>query len=534
MTTLAASGTTLLPAPPLPNGRPNLVLTGLMGTGKTTAGRLAAGSLAWPFLDLDAAIASRAGRDVPAIFASEGEAGFRERERRVVADAARLSGTVIATGGGAPLDHDGFAALAASGTVAVLTATADELARRLGDGGGRPLLGSDPAGRVRELLVRRAQAYGAAGDPLDTTGRTPAAVADLLVERAGTNGPTRLTLTTDDGTTQVTVGDGAIGRADLRAALEGVTRAVVVSDAAVAATHAARVIEALRDAGIEPVGPVVVPAGEDAKRVEILASLWDAFRAGGLDPSGAVVAVGGGATLDVAGFAAATYARGVTLVNVPTTVLAMADAAVGGKVAIDHAGAKNLVGAFHPARLVIADTATCASLPDSARRDGLAEIVKAGLLASPLILDLVADAPLAWAVEQSLRVKIAYVAADPRDRGVRRALNLGHTYAHAIESASDHAISHGAAVAMGLVAAARLGASLGTCPPDLAARIAAVLERIGLPTSAPRLDEDRLLAALGADKKRAGGAARFVVPAADGAALVSGVDPRDALAMLRP
>jgi len=504
-----------------------------MGTGKTTVGRLAARSLARPFLDLDAAIASRAGCDLPAIFASEGEAGFRERERRVVADAARLSGVVIATGGGAPLDRDGFAALATTGTVAALTATADELARRLGDGAGRPLLaGQDPAARVGELLAARADAYAAFGAAVDTTGRTPAAVASLLAGRTGPAGPTRLRLVTADGTTHVIIGDGAIGSTDLRAALGGVTLAVVVSDAAVAETHATGVVAALRDAGIEPVGPVVVPAGEDAKRVEILASLWDAFRAGGLDPSGAVIAVGGGATLDVAGFAAATYARGVALVNVPTTVLAMADAAVGGKVAIDHAGAKNLVGAFHPARLVIADTATCASLPGSARREGLAEIVKAGLLASPLVLDLVADAPLAWSVEQSLRVKIAYVAADPRDRGVRRALNLGHTYAHAIESASDHAIPHGAAVAMGLVAAARLGASLGTCPPDLAARIATVLRRIGLPASPPALDEGRLAAAIGADKKRAGGASRFVVPAADGAALVSGVDPRDALAML--
>ena len=536
MTVGAATELVPLPAPPLPRGRPNLVLAGFMGTGKTTVGRRLAEHLCLPFVDLDEVIAARAGTTVAQLFERLGEQGFRALERVAVADASRLSGTVIAVGGGAPLDRPSFAPLAASGHVVVLAAHADEIARRLADGADRPLLrGADPGTRIRELLASRADAYAALGTALDTSGRDAAAIARELAARLAPGSLSRVTVESADGETSVLIGDGAIGaaEAELRRTLAGASRAAVVADAAVAGTHALDVARILADAGIEAVGPIEVPAGEAAKRVEVLAGLWDRFHAARLDASCAIVVVGGGAALDVGGFAAATFARGLRLVNVPTTVLAMADAALGGKVAIDHAGAKNLVGTFHPACLVIADTSTCRTLGPETRRQGLAEVVKAGVLASPLLLELIVDAPLGWSVEQSVRVKAAHVAADPRDRGVRRALNLGHTYAHAIESASDHRIPHGDAVAIGLVAAARLGAALSTCGPELAGRIAAVLERLGLPTRAPALDEGRLLGALAADKKRASGEVRFVVPAQDGAALVSGIDPREALALLR-
>ena len=528
-----------LPAPTLAPGRANLVLAGFMGTGKTAVGRLVAADLDLPFLDLDEAIARQAGQSVTEIFAAEGEAGFRARERAALRDAARLSGTVIATGGGAPLHRASFAPVAASGVVVLLTADPDELVLRLSEGPKRPLLRGDLRTRIGELLDARRPEYDRLGPPVVTTGRAVADVAREVAARyrdAAPQAAVSLAIPTGGTTTRVIVGHGALARsADaLREALPGTVRAAIVADSAVAATHGASVAAALREAGIEPIGPITLPAGEDAKTADVLSWLWDRLREADVDPSAAIVAVGGGAALDLAGFAAATYARGLPLVNVPTTVLAMADAAVGGKVAIDHAGAKNLVGAFHPARLVIADPDVCGTLPTEVLRQGLAEVVKSLVLAAPTAIALAAEAPLDWSVEQSLRVKAAYVAADPVDRGVRRALNLGHTYAHAIESASDHRVPHGDAVAMGLVAAARLGAFLGTCDPGLAQHVATVLERLGLPTTAPPLDEDRLLAALSADKKRAAGKVRFVVPAEGGAALVTGVDPREALAMLRP
>lgn len=537
MTVGAATTLTPLPTPSLPRGRPNIVLTGFMGTGKTAVGRLLGEHLGLPFVDLDEVIVARAGASVGEIFDHLGETEFRALERVAVADAARLSGTVIAAGGGAPLDRVSFAPLAGSGHLVVLAARPAEIARRVGGDADRPLLrGADPGGRIRELLASRAGAYAALGPALDTSDRGAAEIAAGLAAQLAPGSVSTVTIGSADGATTVLIGDHALGAAEvqLRRALAGTSRAVIVADASVAGTHALDVARILADSGIEVSGPVDIPAGEAGKSVEVLAGLWDRFHAAGLDPSCAVVAVGGGAALDVAGFAAATFARGLRLVNVPTTTLAMADAALGGKVAIDHAGVKNLVGGFYPACLVIADTATCRTLDPRTRSQGLAEIVKAGVLASPLVLDLIENAPLGWSVEQSVRVKAAYVAADPRDRGVRKALNLGHTYAHAIESASDHRVPHGDAVAIGLVAAARLGAFLGTCDAELAQQVATVLERLGLPTVAPPLDEERLLAAFAADKKVAAGKVRFVVPAEDGAALVSGVDPRDALSMLRP
>ncbi len=536
MTVVTASDVTPLETPPLPRGRPNLVLAGFMGSGKTSVGRLVARELGLPFLDLDDAIARQAGRTVAAIFAEDGENAFRARERAAVLDASRLSGTVVAAGGGAPLDRGSFAPLAASGLVVVLTAGPDDLARRLGSGEGRPLLRGDVRARIAELLAERGPEYDRIGRAIETSGRSVADVAREVVARYRETAPARpltFEVALRDGATRVIVGHGVLrDAAALREALRGTLRAAIVADSAVADTHAATVAATLREAGIEPVGPITLPAGEAAKGVDVLAWLWDRLSDEAIDPSAAIVAVGGGAALDLAGFAAATYARGLPLVNVPTTVLAMADAAVGGKVAIDHAGAKNLVGTFYPARLVIADPETCATLPREVLRQGLAEVVKSLVVAAPASLDLAADAPLDWAVEQSLRVKAAFVSADPQDRGVRRALNLGHTFAHAIESASDHTVPHGDAVAMGLVTAARLGAILGTCEPALAGHIVAVLGRIGLPTTAPPLDDGRLLDAMRSDKKRAAGAVRFVVPAARGAALVSGVDPREALGLL--
>ena len=225
--------------------------------------------------------------------------------------------------------------------------------------------------------------------------------------------------------------------------------------------------------------------------------------------------------------------------NVPTTVLAMADAALGGKVAVDLAGAKNQVGAFHPATLVIVDPETLASLPSEEIRAGLAEVLKAAVLGSPEALAVLEEGDpsggpaLAWLIEEALRVKAGYVAADPHDHGARQALNLGHTFGHALESASGFSLRHGEAVAVGLVAAARLGQDLGLTPPDLTDRIVRSVDGLGLPLAPPpELDPARILEAIAADKKRRAGRAVFVVPTGAGAVLVEGLEPQRAVEAL--
>jgi 3-dehydroquinate synthetase len=517
-----------------------------MATGKTMAGRLAAEMLGLPFFDVDSVIEARAGMPVSEIFARFGEARFRNLERSAMTDAASVSGAVVATGGGAVGDPATFGDLTDGAVAAVLTCRPDELMQRLGEGIARPLLQADSPSRVRELLRERAAAYDSAGEALDTTGLTVEEVAAELANRYGgiveAGRPVRIPVHVPDRPYEIVLGPGAMdGLGENVERLLPARRAALAVDGETDRTYSDRVSVALERAGLMVAAHIVLPGGEATKRVEVVADLWSRFRKAGLEPGDVAVAVGGGATLDAVGFAAATYARGLPLVTVPTTLLAMVDAALGGKVGIDHAGVKNLVGSFHHPRLVVADPIALDSLPPRALRAGFGEVVKALLLASPLALEgLETGGPdiaghVVWLAEQAVRIKAGYVAADPWDRGLRHALNLGHTFAHAIEAATQYEVPHGEAVAMGLVAATRLGAEIGVTPQALSDRLRRVLARLDLPADPPSdLDPERLLEAMNVDKKRRAGRAVLVVPSDGGSTLVEGVRPRMVLDALLP
>jgi len=303
----------------------------------------------------------------------------------------------------------------------------------------------------------------------------------------------------------------------------GAEQVVLVTDARVGALHGGAAQRALERARIE-VRTVRVPRGEPAKRAPVLARLWEAFAASGLDRDGAVVALGGGVVGDLAGFAAATWLRGVPWVAVPTTVLAQVDAGVGGKTAIDLAAGKNLVGAFHQPAGVLVDPATLDTLPARQRRSGLAEVVKTGFAVDRTLwewlearLDALANGEpsvLAGAVERSIRAKARVVLADERERpgGARTALNFGHTLGHAIESSLGYRrLLHGEAVAIGMRAAAWLSVRVAGLAPESHVRLEAALDHLGLPVRMPRVGLDRLLKAMRQDKKRARGEVRWVL-----------------------
>jgi 3-dehydroquinate synthetase len=257
---------------------------------------------------------------------------------------------------------------------------------------------------------------------------------------------------------------------------------------------------------------LALPGGEGAKTAATWQRVIDALVAEGLDRAGVVVAFGGGALLDVAGFAAATYVRGIRWVAVPTTLLAQVDAAHGGKTAIDHPAGKNLIGAFHAPAAVVCDTDLLATLPEREVRSGLAEVVKHAVIGAPALLDRVGrDDPAAF-VEEAAAVKLAIVARDPREKGERRLLNLGHTLGHALERASGYSLSHGEAVALGLRAACRIAER--HCAFRDRAAVEAALDRCGLPSRAALPFE--ALGALRHDKKRAGGRLLWVLPVALG------------------
>ncbi|TNC17424.1 3-dehydroquinate synthase [Georgenia sp. 311] len=287
------------------------------------------------------------------------------------------------------------------------------------------------------------------------------------------------------------------------------------------AERAARLADVLRDAGHE-VLPAEVPDGEAAKTAAVLTDLWGRLGRAAFTRQDVVVGLGGGAATDLAGFVAASWLRGVAVVHVPTTLLGMVDAAVGGKAAINTAEGKNLVGAFHSPRAVVCDLDTLATLPPQDHAAGLAEVVKCGFIADPRILELVeADAGaaaldpstpvLAELVRRAVEVKADVVSADLREAGRREFLNYGHTLAHAIELSEDFRWRHGDAVAVGMVFAAELARAAGRLDPADVARHREVLGMLGLPTTYRQDRWAELLEAMGRDKKTRGSTLRFVV-----------------------
>ena len=301
--------------------------------------------------------------------------------------------------------------------------------------------------------------------------------------------------------------------------LPNVARSLVIVDEAVA-DRAERARDLLSAAGVDA-SVYALPSGERAKSLEVVSSIWAELGRRRLTRSDAVVAVGGGATTDVAGFAAATWLRGVRVVHLPTTLLGMVDAAVGGKTGINTDAGKNLVGAFHPPAAVLVDLDVLDTLPRSEWVNGMAEVVKAGFIDDPAILDLIERDPIGAAdpmggparelIERSIRMKARVVSEDLRESGQREILNYGHTLAHAIERLEDYALPHGHAVSIGLVFAAELSRLSGRLDDDTAARHARLLATVGLPTTYGRDSFDELLEVMRVDKKARGATLRFVV-----------------------
>ena len=326
------------------------------------------------------------------------------------------------------------------------------------------------------------------------------------------------------------IGADLLARADLYRPYLGGGSAAIVTNEVVAPLYLSRVKEGLKGARITE---IIVADGEQAKGWATLEKIFDALLAARLGRDGLIVALGGGVVGDVAGFAAAVYQRGIDFVQVPTTLLAQVDSSVGGKTAINHARGKNMIGAFHQPRAVIADVATLDSLPDRELRAGLAEVIKHGLALDLSFVDwleshmekLVARdrAALAYAVRRSCELKAAIVAADERESGGRALLNFGHTFGHAIESGTGYGTwLHGEAIAAGMVMASELSLRMGNIQKADVERVRALLKRAGLPVTGPALPVERMLELMAVDKKAAKGRVRFIVLEAIGRAALRG------------
>lgn len=490
----------------------------MMGVGKSSSGEALARLLRVPFVDADRQIEQQAGCSVAEVFERRGEQAFRSLERALVeAQLADPRPRVVALGGGALLDRPLRLRLLAAGTVLTLRADVGELlSRASAQPGQRPLLDGDP-GRLSALLDQRQAAYAESHGSVDTTGRSVEQVAEALRALVA---EADLVVALGLRSYPVRVGRGPSGLRSLLARVAP-SSGLAVLDPTVGQLHGARIE---RDLPPGRWSRLDLPPGEAAKNPGTLLALWSRLQAEAMDRQGLVLGVGGGVTTDLAGLAAATWLRGVRWVAAPTTLLGAVDAAVGGKTAIDLGDAKNMVGVIHQPAAVSIDIDLLATEPARGFASGMAEVVKTALIGDHALLDaieskLTRSTSLVWSDEERIQivrsavaVKAAIVSRDEHEQGERRVLNLGHTLGHALEAQGGFARwTHGEAVALGMIAALRLGESLGVTEAGLAARVTALLARLGLPHVLAPGDLEAALPWLLHDKKREQQSMRYVL-----------------------
>jgi len=502
----------------MPSQTGNIILAGFMGAGKTTIGRNLAELLGGDFLDTDAEIEKRQGKTISQIFEAHGEHHFRSLEKELCREITRLRHTIVATGGGMLLDPENRRVLHSAGIIFRLTCPDQEIVKRVGSNTARPLIGRDPARQVSRLMIEREPVYAALPFQLDTTGSDEQTVAKRILRVVGrvAGGIRFIPVSLAEGVGYtIAIGPRSLDILGDMISDRGITpRVGVVADANVARLHLGPVMDSLERIGFQPFA-CTIPAGEQSKTPIHLDSLYNCLVHNGLDRRGAVIALGGGVTGDLAGYAAATYMRGVKLIQCPTTLLGMVDSSVGGKTGIDLPQGKNLVGAFKQPLIVVSDTATLKTLPDGEIRMGMAEVIKHGLIGDPGLFELLeaseSSIPLEGdTIDRAVGVKIHVVETDPFEDGRREVLNLGHTVGHALEKCSGYALGHGDAVAVGMLAVAHVSARMKLCARELVDRLAALLIKTGLPVRHHAFPEE-IIQVMASDKKVVAGRVRFVL-----------------------
>jgi shikimate kinase/3-dehydroquinate synthase len=525
----------------------DVVLVGLPGSGKSAVGRRLAARHHAQFIDLDELIERQVGKPVPAIFASEGEPAFRRHEHEAVVALGPADGDpnvkrVIATGGGAVIDPRNRWLLYRGRFPVWLDGAPELLASRLGRSANvRPLVvSSDPLNSLRQLAAERRRFYAPAlqisgGAQIDAILRAlDARIAEELGEAV-----TLLRADTPIGRVEIghglaaTAVEAALTRAEAR-------RAILLAEPRTWEVAGAAIAASLEDHGWT-VERILLPRGEDAKRLRVIERTCRALARLQVDRAETLVAIGGGALTDAAGFAAATYLRGVKIVHVPTTLVGQIDAALGGKTAVDIPEGKNLVGAFHQPVAFIADTQLLRTLPARERRAALGEVVKMAVLGDERLLEVVEEHGPAFAagddgpidsgaaaemVERCVWAKVKVVLADEKDAGLRMTLNLGHTLGHAIEAGAGYKdILHGEAIAYGLRGAFAIALAMGLTTRERSHRINALLDRLDLGVEPPGLEQEAVLERMARDKKHTLGTLNWVLPTGNGVEIRSDVPP---------
>ncbi|MHB8133951.1 MAG: 3-dehydroquinate synthase [Anaerolineaceae bacterium] len=491
----------------------HIYLYGPPGSGKSRIGVQLAEQLSRPFVDIDLEIEKQIDTSISDFFRQKGETDFRNIELEVLGRiSSNPKGQVIALGGGALLGQENQKIVLQTGEVVCLMADFNTLLKHIeSESEKRPLLQGILPERLNELLKERASHYqqfptlyldGLSEDQI--VNNIQIHLGQFFISGMGSGYP-------------VNVQKGLINQAGDYFQQMGLKGPVaIVTDQNVGRYYLNSTKESLNRAGYQ-VTEVIVPAGEQHKTIHTVMQLWDNFLEAGLERGSTVLALGGGVLTDMAGFAASTFLRGVAWVACPTSLLGMVDASLGGKTGVDLAQGKNLVGSFYPPKMVLTDPGCLASLPIVELRNGMAEVLKHGIISSPEIVKSCLSKnwkeDLANLIPLAMSSKIQVLRQDPYEKGRRAVLNLGHTIGHAIELVSDFKMRHGEAIGLGMLLEARISYETGLCDSSLPETIKHALLNIHLPSVLPEtLAIDAILAVMQRDKKRADGKVKFALP----------------------
>ena len=522
----------------------NIFVTGFSGTGKTTTGKEVARLLGWRFVDTDDEIVVSAGKAIEDIFSQDGEPAFRKLESETLATVARNSRQVISTGGGIIMDETNRQVMESNGVVVLLEGRPETIFRRLegqtakeSDGiAARPMLHADDAlNRIRSLKEQRQFNYTLAHWTVHTDHLTPLEAASEVVRgwkltssripepsRTNANGDLAAEVRTSSGDYPLWVGWGILDELGkrIKKTLDPPVAYIISDGGLYLQSHRAQV--AMEAEGI-PTHQFFIPPGEQSKTLENAHHIYTWLADHKAERGHLIVALGGGVVGDLAGYVAATYLRGMPFAQVPTSMLAMMDASIGGKTAVDLPQGKNLVGAFYQPKFVLSDVSILTTLPQRELTSGWAEALKHGLILDEGLLStfenqseeiLALESEIATdVIRRSVAIKANIVSQDERETlGIRVLLNYGHTIGHGIEAATGYgSYLHGEAVSIGMMGSAYIGEALGMMSSEEVARQRAILKTYGLPLCADGMDVEAVRNAMMSDKKVASGSIRWVL-----------------------
>lgn len=501
----------------------NIILTGFMGTGKTTVGRILEKKLNMKFVDTDVVIERSAGIKIAEIFENMGETHFRKLESDAIEMITMNDNQIIATGGGAVINDYNLRLLKESGRVICLKADTDTIINRVCNDSSRPLLkGGDLKLTIENLMQRRMKHYNKADFIVDTDGKSPEDVANNIINYVNQD-YNDINVELGDRSYDIKIGKGILNNIGQEMVSLGYDdRAVIITNPEIDRLYGDSIRKSMKLVGIK-CETIKVDEGEKSKSLIVADEIITRLLELKCERKTPLIALGGGVVGDLTGFVASIYLRGVPFIQAPTTLLAQVDSSVGGKTGVNHKLGKNLIGAFYQPKIVMIDTDVLSTLPDDEFLNGISEIIKYGVINDADLFEYLKEnvdlimkkdvVALKNIIKRSCEIKAYVVSEDELESGLRAILNFGHTLGHALEATSDYkGIKHGRAIAIGMIFAARLSLKLGICTEHEVDEINNIIKLYGISTEFKIKNVRNIMNAMKLDKKVKDGNINFVLP----------------------